>query len=281
MNKKKRLGEILIEAGLIDIYQLQSALAHQKQWGGRIGEILVKLGFITEEELLSFLSKHFNLPYVQLKKILPDTDAIKLLSKELATKYNVFPLLLKEELGRKILYIAMADPTNLYIVDELKFSLGCNVRPVISSAITISEAIEYYYNGRGSFKVDKTAQKAKDINFDNLIHRKPIQKKVKKETENNNTDDTLYIFSGGEEKTLSLDNDVVEKDLKREKPVQKTHTNINEDEPVIKTLQLYAMLLDTDAKISSLVKLLIQKKIISKEDYLEKYHKERQKKGNK
>jgi len=282
MSPKKRIGEVLIEAGLIDIYQLQSALAHQKQWGGRIGEILVKLGFITEEELLSFLSKNFNLPYVRLKKVLPSVSAINFLPEELAIKYNVLPILLKEELGRKTLYLAMSDPTNLIAIDELKFAVSCNIKPVVSSAVTISEAINFYYQRKGAFKPEADAQMAKDVDFDQLIIKKHVKKKTKPEPTTEQTeDDTLYIFTGGQETTLSLeeDNNDVQSVKSKEVITEKKETQTNKE--IISNLQLYSMMLDIDAKISSLVKLLLEKRIITKEDYLERYHKEQKKKGNK
>ena len=96
MAEKKRMGELLVEAGLIDRDQLKIALSNQRKWGGRLGTNLVRLNFITEEQLLKFLSNYFRLPSVNFKKITISPTVINLLPAEIAHKHNV---LVEGEIG--------------------------------------------------------------------------------------------------------------------------------------------------------------------------------------
>ena len=294
--KRKRLGEILVEEGLIDVYQLQSALAHQKQWGGKLGQILVKLGFLTEEELLGFLSHYFKIPYVNLRKVLIPPSIIKLVPEEVARKYNVLPLAVKEEIGRKNLYLAMADPTNVVAIDELEFALGMPIRPILASDNMIAEAIEYYYGGRGLFKPDPDAVPSNKLNFSVLI-RKPGKKgeKKTKQEEESPDDSTIYIFTDGEEKVLSIDGveDIPEmggldqgmNGAGSPKSVQASPRGGQQSKASVETGQspgmgqVYALLQDINYKLNALAKLLIQKGVITKEEYLTMYRREKAKKG--
>ncbi len=144
MAERKRLGELLLEGGLIDEYQLKSALAHQKQWGGRLGSNMVKLGFITEDELVSFLSYTFRTPAVNLHAVRVPPAMVALIPKDVAKKYGVIPLLQSPD--KKKLVIAMSDPTNLAAIDELNFLVGARVLPVIAADTSIEEAMAHYYD---------------------------------------------------------------------------------------------------------------------------------------
>ncbi len=143
---KKRLGDLLLEAGLIDQFQLRAALAERQKWGGRLGNNLVKLKFITEEKLLKFLSQQLQIPYVAIDKIKISPSTIELIPEEIATKNNVLPLGIKIEGGKKVLFIAMSDPTNLESLDELQFVTGYTVKTVLASDNAIANAIKKYYN---------------------------------------------------------------------------------------------------------------------------------------
>src|ERR1700709_1803727 len=91
MPPRKRLGQLLTELGVVDEHQLQSALGHQKQWGGKLGAILVQKGFCKEEEVVSALSRHLGMPRVKLAEQTVDPRAIKFVSKMIAEKLHVFP----------------------------------------------------------------------------------------------------------------------------------------------------------------------------------------------
>jgi type IV pilus assembly protein PilB len=149
MDTKKKLGDLLVEAGLIDEIQLRAALAHQKQWGGRIGAILISMGFITEEKLLKFLSSHLQMPAVDFKKVKIQDEVLKLISMDIAKKHHVLPIAIWQEGNKKYLLVAMSDPTNLAAIDEIQFITNLHVKPAIATDTAIGEGIRYYYEGIG------------------------------------------------------------------------------------------------------------------------------------
>ncbi|MGB9736189.1 MAG: hypothetical protein ACP5JP_03510 [bacterium] len=143
---KKRLGDLLVEAGLIDPFQLRAALSEQQKWGGRLGNHLVRLKFISEDKLIKFLSQQLKIQYVDIAKIKIPPSAIELIPEEVATKHNVIPLGVKVDGGKKILFIATSDPTNLEAIDEIQFLTGYTVKPIIAADSAIVKAIKDYYN---------------------------------------------------------------------------------------------------------------------------------------
>jgi hypothetical protein len=146
---KKRLGEILIERGLIDVDQLNSALAHQRQWGMRLGTALVAKGFIAEGALTRVLSESLGIPMVDLARLTPDPKALHAVSRRLAEQYDVFPSALKEQpTGRRLLLLAMADPLNATAIDEVGFSTDTIVKPAIAQISSLDQAIKKHYYGQ-------------------------------------------------------------------------------------------------------------------------------------
>ncbi len=140
-----KLGEMLVAANMITPDQLQQALEHQKTEGGRLGYALIKLGFVQEDEITDLLSKQYGMPSINLSQFEIDSEVIKLVPPEICQKYSVIPV---SRAGATIT-VAMADPTNIYSLDDIKFSTGYNVQPVVASEVAIGEAIEKYY-GIGS-----------------------------------------------------------------------------------------------------------------------------------
>jgi len=110
MPPKRRLGEILVEAGMIDDFQLRSALSDQKRWGRPLGVTLLKLGFLEEDEMVRVLSRQLDVPIVDLrsKRIAP--EALSAISIQVAEKLRCIPLFKKIESGRDVLYLGMEDP---------------------------------------------------------------------------------------------------------------------------------------------------------------------------
>lgn len=139
---KKRLGDILIDVGIINAEQLQSALQIQKKRGGKLGAILIQQGIITEDVLLAFLGKQCGVAYVSLTEYgeIPH-EAIKTVSESIARHQTLIPIA-KEG---SVLTIAMADPLNLFATDDLRMITGCEIRVVIASAKEINGAIMKYY----------------------------------------------------------------------------------------------------------------------------------------
>jgi len=144
---KKRLGELLVDAGVIDEFQLKSALADQKRWGDKLGSTLVKLGFVTEEIMAKALSSQMKIPNVNLRTTDIPKDVYEVLPAEKAKKLGVIPVMMKKEGTKKILYLAMSDPTNLAAIDEIQFLTGNIVKPVIAMDSQILAAIDRYYFG--------------------------------------------------------------------------------------------------------------------------------------
>ena len=138
-----RLGAMLVSSGLIKEEQLKKALASQKTEGGRLGSILVKLGFVPEDKLMTFLSKQYGVPYVDLSKFEINPAVIKHIPADVAQKYRIMPI---NRTGATIT-IAMVDPSNIFAIDDIKFMTGYNVEAVVATEGAILEAIKKYYGG--------------------------------------------------------------------------------------------------------------------------------------
>jgi len=149
-----KLGDMLMEAGLITSAQLNESLDVQKQEGGRIGYILTKLGFVTDDEITSFLSRQYGIPAVNLEHFDITDDVIKRIPMEVAQRYTIIPL---SRTG-STLTIAMADPTNIYALDDIKFITGLNIEPVVASEYSIRQGIEKYYGTESSIELLKVMQ---------------------------------------------------------------------------------------------------------------------------
>src|ERR1044071_5718622 len=133
----ERIGDLLVREGLITREQLEKALQEQKQNGTRVGYNLVKLGFIQEIELTKMLARQFKMPAVDLSKFAVDPKIAKLIPADLAEKNLVMPL--KRD-GRTLI-VAMADPTNLGVLEDLKFITRCDINPVIAGEYTLRTII--------------------------------------------------------------------------------------------------------------------------------------------
>ena len=142
----ERLAELLVKRNYITPEQLKKASDEQKMKGGRLESTLVKLGFIKEDELLSFLSAQYRVPSVKLSKMEINPNVIKLIPSSIAKKYFIIPV---NRIGPK-LTMAMADPSNIIVIDEVKFMTGFNVEPVVASEAEIIDAIKKYYGGGGT-----------------------------------------------------------------------------------------------------------------------------------
>lgn len=145
MQRKKRLGEIVRDGGLITETQLAAALQSQKTWGGKLGATLVRMGFVTEEDLLRVLSEQLHLPSVDPTATPVSVRTVRQVPVSVAERYTVMPLAVTEEGGKKRLVLAMSDPTNLDTINEIQFQTGMTVQPVVATESSIAEAIERHY----------------------------------------------------------------------------------------------------------------------------------------
>lgn len=148
MRDRPKVGEILVQAGIIDELQLASALGEQKRWGRRLGLTLIKLGMVQEGQLVRALAKQFDLPVASLagKKIAP--EVIALVPARVASEHSVVPLFVKKEGHREQLFLGMEEPSDLGILDDLAFRTGMVIRPVMVGPTEIGEAIDRYYNAK-------------------------------------------------------------------------------------------------------------------------------------
>lgn len=138
-----KIGELLVESGLVTKEQIKEALSAAKANKGlRIGALLVKKGYAREIDIAQTLAFQLKIPFVELSSINIDPEAVKLLSEDLARKYLVFP----HYVQKKTLSLAMADPMNLRAVDDIRFSTGLEVRPSVATVNDIEETIKKFYH---------------------------------------------------------------------------------------------------------------------------------------
>jgi type IV pilus assembly protein PilB len=138
-----KLGEILVRENLVTPQQLREALDYQRTSGGRLGSNLVKLGILSDDVITAVLSRQYGVPSINLDLFHIDEEVVKLISQDVALKYTVLPI---SKVGAT-LTLAMADPTNVFAMDDIKFMTGLNVEPVIASESAIQSAIGKYYSG--------------------------------------------------------------------------------------------------------------------------------------
>ncbi len=147
-----KLGQLLTTSQVITEEQLKEAVGLQRREGGRLGTNLVKLGYITEEKLVTFLSKQWGVPAVILSDYKIDPSVLKLIPIEIARKYLIIPV---ARVGAT-LTIAMADPSNVFVIDDVKFLTGFNVDVVTASESSILQAMSTYYrSGEGALIAPK------------------------------------------------------------------------------------------------------------------------------
>jgi type IV pilus assembly protein PilB len=137
----ERLGDLLVREGLITKEQLRQALQEQKTSNNRLGYTLIKLGFVQEIEITKMLARQYRMPAVDLSRFEVDPKIVKLIPSDVAVKHNVLPL--KRE-GRT-LTVAMADPTNVSVIEDLKFVTRFDIFPVIAGEYTLKTSIEKHY----------------------------------------------------------------------------------------------------------------------------------------
>jgi len=141
----RRLGDLLVREGLIDNEQLARALQEQKGSNDKLGSILVKLSFVTEENLIAFLSRQYGIQSITLSQLDIDPDVLKLVPEQIARKYEVLPV----KLQGNTLTLAMGDPTNVFALDDVGFMTNLQVIPAVASQAAIRQAIDRSYDSKG------------------------------------------------------------------------------------------------------------------------------------
>jgi type IV pilus assembly protein PilB len=146
-----KIGEFLLDDSRITQEQLQNALEVQKKEPGKLGSILIRLGYVTEEDIAQALSKQFGYPSINLSKFDIDEKVLELIKPEMARKHIVMPV---HRIG-SILTLAMADPSNLFVQEEIRFSTNLRIQAVIAPESSIIESIDKYYGSSTGIEAQK------------------------------------------------------------------------------------------------------------------------------
>jgi type IV pilus assembly protein PilB len=142
---------LLVRQKLISLQQLRKAQETQRKEGTSLGYALAKMGFISDDQITDFLSQQYKVQAVDLKEYEIDPEVLKLISQEMCERHKIIPV---SRAGSSLI-VAMADPSNLHAIDDIKFTTGYNVEPVVSSEASITEAIERYFAQETNISYDE------------------------------------------------------------------------------------------------------------------------------
>src|SRR3989339_214976 len=138
---KHPLGEMLIQEKLITPAQLEKAIAEQKASNKRLGHTLIDLGYITEDDLLRILGKQLDTPYINLNDVIIDPEIIKLIPEDICRRYKILPYSQEDN----SVYVAMIDPLDFRVINDLKFLIHKEIKPMLASAKALAKSISRYY----------------------------------------------------------------------------------------------------------------------------------------
>ena len=154
--QKKSLAETLVEIGLLSNEQVKEAQNQERESGQPFRRIIVQKGYVSEEDLISFMAAHMGLPRIELRNYIIDAKVIGLITEELARKHHIIPIL---KIGNS-LTCAMFDPLNIFAIDELRNRTGFDIEPAVATEQEIKEALNQYYSVKGSIdEIVKTIDK--------------------------------------------------------------------------------------------------------------------------
>jgi len=148
ITSKKKLGDLLLEAGLITVDQLNTGLELQQKTKKRLGQALIDLKFVTEEDIAVILALQLKIPVVDIHNTPVEPEAVELLPEKFAKKYTCLPI----KVENRTLTLAMADPLDLNAIDDIRFITGYEVKPVVSTPSEIIEGIKKFYHIEDSIK---------------------------------------------------------------------------------------------------------------------------------
>jgi len=160
---RKRLGEILLEEGLIDEQDLDEALRYKEQSGYRLGTALVALRIIGEWQLTEALSKVLSLPVADLASQPPSAAALRRIPARLAERFDLIPWRLEGRGKAAQLVVAMTDPLNRTVIKRMEDVAGCEVRPVLAGLSAIQRSIRQHYHGTEKGKVVAAAERLRAL----------------------------------------------------------------------------------------------------------------------
>jgi len=139
---RRKLGELLIETGLLSVAQLTEALKVQRDTGKRLGAILIEMKFVSEEEMAFALAMQLKIPYIDLHDYSIQDNVLEIIPMEVSNKFICVAI----ELKSNILNVAMADPLDLNVIKDLQFITGYNIQPSISTPTHILDTLQRHYS---------------------------------------------------------------------------------------------------------------------------------------
>jgi len=163
VGERTRLGDVLIEQEVITADQLADALTAQRESGNKklLGEVLVHLNYCTEDEIISALAKNYGVPYAKITPKMVDASVIDSLPRDFLDRHKVLPLFKV----RDVLTVSMAEPSNMFLVDEMAQISGCEIQVVAASAEDIVQTLQSYVSSANVFVIDDIIE---DINADDF-----------------------------------------------------------------------------------------------------------------
>jgi type IV pilus assembly protein PilB len=197
------IGEILIREKILTQEQMKSAQDFQKKHEVSLGSAIISLGFLSAEEMAQGLSRQLGYPYIDLDQFEVYPDVINLIQPETAKRYLVMPI----HRIRSFLTLAMVDPTDLDIVEDIRFRTGLSIQPVIASEIGIMNAIRKYYGGSAALRPKKMSE--------NIALADDSKVMIVEEIREDETEDTGGVSVEDEAPVITMVNNILVEGIKK------------------------------------------------------------------
>lgn len=171
VNKKLRLGDLLVQYGIISEEQLQQALKIQRETGTKIGEALIQLGFVTKQSINEVLEYQLGIPYIHIEEYEIDINATKTITEEMARKNILIPV---KQTDTEV-YVAMADPLNIFAIDDVQIFSGKDVVPLLAEEANIIRAIEMHYGSQKAMMAAEQFKQERALDLDKEISEEDVE----------------------------------------------------------------------------------------------------------
>jgi len=171
VNKKLRLGDLLVQYGIISEDQLHQALKIQRETGAKIGEALIQLGFVTKQSINEVLEYQLGIPYIHIEEYEIDVNATKTITEEMAKKHILIPV---KQTDTEV-YVAMADPLNIFAIDDVQIFSGKDVVPLLAEEVNIIRAIEIHYGSQKAMQAAEQFKQERALDLDKEISEEDVQ----------------------------------------------------------------------------------------------------------
>jgi len=152
------LGELLLRENVISLDQLDDAKHEIQKHGGKLGGTLAHLGYVSEAQLVSFLSKQYGVPSINVDEVAVPEEVLQLIPNEVARRHGILPI---NKEGSSLI-VAVSDPSNIYAMDDIKFLTGYNVEMVVAAESQIRDALETYYTEEEEVELDDVFENLSD-----------------------------------------------------------------------------------------------------------------------